>query len=93
MEETVGTGMGIVAGLLIAIVVGALVGWVASLLVKGSGSGLVKDVLIGIGGSIVASYLLPMIGVPLGESWFGAFAAAVIGAVLLLLLIKLIRRA
>ncbi len=51
------------------------------------------DVLVGIGGSIIASYLFPAIGIPLGTGIVGAFLAALIGAVLLLLIIKLIRRA
>lgn len=90
--ETVGAGMGVVAGLLIAIVVGAVVGWVASLIVKGAGSGFLTDVLVGIGGSIIASYLFPAIGVPIGGGFAGAFIAALIGAVLLLVIIKLIRK-
>ena len=91
--EAVGAGIGVVAGLRIAIVVGAVIGWLASLIVKGSGSGLLVDVLVGIGGSIIASYLFPAIGIPLGTGIVGAFLAALIGAVLLLLIIKLIRRA
>lgn len=91
--EALGAGIGVVAGLLIAIIVGAVIGWLASLIVKGSGSGLLVDVPVGIGGSIIASYLFPAIGIPLGTGIVGAFLAAVIGAVLLLLIIKLIRRA
>ena len=91
--EALGAGLGLVAGLLIAIVVGAVIGWVASLIVKGSGSGLLVDILVGIGGSIMASYLFPTIGIPLGKGAVGAFLAALIGAVVLLLIIKLIRRA
>ena len=91
--EALGAGIGVVAGFLIAIVVGAVIGWLASLIVKGSGSGLLVDVLVGIGGSIIASYLFPAIGIPSDTGIVGAFLAALIGAVLLLLIIKLIRRA
>ena len=80
-----------VAGLLV--VVGAVIGWLASLIVKGTGSGILVDILVGIGGSIVASVLFPAIGIPLGSGAVGAFLAALIGAVILLLIIKLIRRA
>ena len=90
--EAVGTGVGLVIGVLIAVVVGAVVGWVASLIVKGSGSGLLTDILVGIGGSILASFLLPAIGIQLGGGVIGSFIAAVIGAVILLLIIKLIRK-
>lgn len=92
-SEALGAGIGFVAGLLIAVVVGAVVGWLASLIVKGSGSGFPVDILVGIGGSIIASYLFPAIGLPLGAGAVGAFFAALIGAVFLLLIIKLIRRA
>ena len=74
------------------VVVGAVVGWVASLIVKGAGSGLLTDILVGIGGSILASFLLPAIGIQLGGGVIGSFIAAVIGAVILLLIIKLIRK-
>lgn len=89
--NAIGAGVGLVIGLLIAIVIGAVVGWLASLIVKGSGSGFWSDVLIGIGGSLIASVLLPAIGLNLG-SWVGSFFAALIGAVILLLIVKLVRR-
>ena len=91
--EALGTGLGLIAGLLIAVVVGAIVGWMASLIVKGSGSGLGRDILIGIGGSIIASYLFPAIGLNIGGGIVGALIAATLGAVILLVVIKLLRRA
>lgn len=90
--ETVGAGVGLVIGLLIAIVVGALVGWLGSLIVKGQGSGFWGDVLFGIGGSILAGRVLPLLGVPLA-GWVGSFVAALIGAVALILIVRLVRRA
>ena len=80
-------------GLLIAVVIGAIVGWVASLVVKGAGSGLGGDILIGIGGSLIASYLFPAIGLNIGSGIVGALVAATLGAVILLIVIKLLRRA
>jgi uncharacterized membrane protein YeaQ/YmgE (transglycosylase-associated protein family) len=85
--------MGGLIGLLIVVVVGALVGWVASLIVKGTGSGLLMDIVIGIAGAFLAGWLLPTIGVALPGGALGGFVAAVVGAVILLVLIKLIRRA
>lgn len=76
---------------LIPILIGALIGWIASLIAKGGGSGFIGNVLIGIGGSIVATYLLPAIGLPL-DGIFGGFVSAIIGAVLLLMVIGLIRK-
>jgi len=90
--EAVGAAMGGIIGLLIVIVVGAVVGWLASLIVKGSGSGLLMDVIFGIGGSFLAGYLLPMLGVSLGGAVHN-FNTAVIGAIVLILIFRLIRRA
>jgi uncharacterized membrane protein YeaQ/YmgE (transglycosylase-associated protein family) len=91
-SQAVGTGLGVLVGLVIMIVVGAIVGWLASLIVKGSGSGFWSDVLIGIGGSILAGFLLPLVGLNFGAGIVGALVPAVIGAVILLLILRLIRR-
>lgn len=90
--EAVGAGMGLVAGLLISIVVGAIIGWIASLIVKGSGSGLLVDILVGIGGSMLASFVLPALGISFGGSAIGGPIAAILGAVVLLLVVKFLRR-
>ncbi|MEM7073913.1 MAG: GlsB/YeaQ/YmgE family stress response membrane protein [Pseudomonadota bacterium] len=75
----------------IPILIGALVGWIASLIAKGGGSGFLGNALIGIGGSYVAFFILPGIGFSL-DGLFGTFVSAVIGAVLLLIVIGLIRK-
>ncbi len=90
--QAIGSGVGFLAGVAIMIVVGAVVGWLASLIVKGGGSGFWGDVLIGIGGSILAGFLLPLIGLNVGSGIVGALVPAVIGAVILLLILRLVRR-
>ncbi|WP_245626781.1 GlsB/YeaQ/YmgE family stress response membrane protein [Aestuariivita boseongensis] len=90
--QLVGAAIGGVIGLLILIIIGAIVGWLASLIVKGSGSGLWMDILIGIGGSILAGRVLPLMGVSLGSA-IGGFLAAIVGAVILILIVRLIRKA
>lgn len=90
-SEAVGSAVGGIIGLLIVIVVGAVVGWLASLIVKGSGSGFWGDVLFGIGGSLLAGYVLPLLGISLGGV-VGSLIAAVIGAVILILIVRLIRK-
>ncbi len=89
--QAVGAALGGIIGLIIIIITGALVGWLASLIVKGSGSGFWADVLIGIGGSIIAGYLLPLLGVSLGGA-AGSLIAAVIGAVILILIVRAVRK-
>lgn len=90
-DEAVGAGIGLVIALVLPIVIGAVVGWLASLVVKGSGSGFWGDVLIGIGGSIVASIILRATGITIGGA-FGSLIAMFLGAVLLLWIVKLIRK-
>jgi len=92
MESAVGTGAGLLIGILILAVFGGIVGWLAGLIVKGSGFGLLGDIIIGIVGANIAGWFFPAIGIPIADNIIGAVAAAVAGAVVLLLLIKLIRR-
>jgi uncharacterized membrane protein YeaQ/YmgE (transglycosylase-associated protein family) len=88
----VGAGVGLLIGLAIMIVVGAVVGWLAGLIVKGSGYGFWGDVLIGIGGSILAGFIFPLVGFEVGTSILASIIPAVIGAAILILIIRTIRR-
>ena len=89
--ETAGALMGGIIGLIIVVVIGAVVGWLASLIVKGSGSGFWGDVLYGIGGSILAGYVLPILGISLGGA-VGSLIAAIVGAVALILIVRTLRK-
>jgi uncharacterized membrane protein YeaQ/YmgE (transglycosylase-associated protein family) len=81
--------------LLIFIVVGIVAGWLAGVLVRGYGLGLVGNLVVGVIGAFLAGWLLPRLGVafvvvnPLVTS----IVYATIGAVVLLLLLGLVRRA
>ncbi|AXI44478.1 GlsB/YeaQ/YmgE family stress response membrane protein [Sulfitobacter sp. SK011] len=90
--RAVGAGVGLLIGLAIMILVGAVVGWLAGLIVKGSGYGFWGDVLIGIGGSILAGFIFPLVGFEVGTSILASIIPAVIGAAILLLIIRTIRR-
>jgi uncharacterized membrane protein YeaQ/YmgE (transglycosylase-associated protein family) len=81
------------SAILIWLVVGAIAGWLAGLLVRGAGFGLIGDIVVGIIGAFIAGWLLPRIGVHLGEGFVAAVIDAFIGAVILLLLLRLLRRA
>lgn len=78
--------------ILIWIIVGAIAGWLAGLVVRGSGFGLLGDIVVGIVGAFIAGWLFPRIGLHLGEGFVRAVLDAFIGAVILLLLIRLVRR-
>ena len=73
------------------IVVGGLVGWLANVVVHGTGIGVVPDVLIGIIGAVIGGIMLSLIG-DTGVVGFDGWSVAVafIGAVVLLLLLRLL---
>ncbi len=78
--------------LLIWLVVGAIAGWLAGVIVKGGGFGLIGDIVVGILGAFVGGWLLPQLGVHIGVGIVSVVASATLGAVVLLLVIRLIRR-
>ncbi len=78
--------------ILIWIVVGAIAGWLAGLVMRGAGFGLVGNILVGIIGAVVAGFLLPKIGIVIGGGFIAAIVNAFIGAVIVLLVIGLFRR-
>ncbi len=79
--------------LLIFLIIGGVAGWLASLIVRGAGFGLVGDIIVGVIGAVIAGYVLPAVGISIGGGIIGSIIHATIGAVILLLLIKLIKRA
>lgn len=80
--------------IIITLIVGAVAGWLAGLVVQGSGFGLIGDIIVGILGALLASFLFPFFGIALtfGGGILGAIVTAFIGAVILLLIVGLIRR-
>ena len=78
--------------LLAILIIGAVAGWLAGLIVKGYGFGLLGNIIIGIIGAFVGTWLLGRLGVSLGSGIAGAIINAVIGAVVILFVIGLFRR-
>ena len=60
--------MEMTAALLVAVIIGAVAGWLAGQLVQGTGFGLLGDILIGIFGALIASALFPILGLHGGDS-------------------------
>jgi uncharacterized membrane protein YeaQ/YmgE (transglycosylase-associated protein family) len=79
--------------LIILLVVGAIAGWLAGVIVKGYGFGLIGNIVVGIVGAVVAGWLLPRLGIAIGGGYIAWIINAVIGAVILLVIVGLIRRA
>ena len=82
-----------VESLLVFIIIGAIAGWLAGLIVKGYGFGLLGNIVVGIVGAFIAGWLFPALGVSLGSGIVAAIVHAVIGAVILLVLIRLVKSA
>jgi len=81
-----------VQALIIWLIVGAVAGWLAGMVVKGGGFGLIGDIVVGIVGAVIAGWLLPQIGIVIGGGLVGAVINAFIGAVILLVVLRLIKR-
>jgi uncharacterized membrane protein YeaQ/YmgE (transglycosylase-associated protein family) len=78
--------------IVIWLVIGAIAGWLACQLIRGGGYGLIGDIVVGIVGSVIAGYLLPRIGIHLGARFVRSVINALIGACLLLTVLRLVRR-
>ncbi len=73
------------------LLIGLAAGWIANLIVKGSGSGLLVNLIVGLIGGMLGGWVLSLIGwVPVGT--LGSLATAVIGAILLLWIASIVTR-
>lgn len=79
--------------IIVWLIIGAIAGWLAGVVMKGGGFGLVGDIIVGIVGAVIAGFLFPTLGISLGGGIIGAIIAAAIGAIILLAVIKLVKRA
>lgn len=79
--------------ILYVLLVGAIAGWLAGQLFRGFGFGIIGNIVVGILGGFVGYWLLPKIGVSFGMGVLGQILTAAIGAVVLLAVIGLFRRA
>lgn len=77
--------------LLIVLLVGVIAGWLAGQIMRGTGFGLIGDLIIGIIGAVIGSWLLPQLGIHLGVGMVAAIINATIGAMLLVFVLSLVR--
>ena len=82
-------------GFIVAIISGAIAGWLAGQIVKGEGMGTLVNIVVGIVGALIASWVFPALGMGSGEgsSFIGQILYSTIGAVILLVLLRLVSRA
>ncbi|MDG1022504.1 MAG: GlsB/YeaQ/YmgE family stress response membrane protein [Flavobacteriaceae bacterium] len=79
-------------GIIATIIIGAIAGWLGSLMYKGTSLGLLGNIIVGVVGSFVGNWLFGVLGIHLGEGWIGAILTGAIGAIVVLFLINLITK-
>lgn len=77
--------------IIIWLVIGGVAGWLAGLIVSGTGYGLLADILIGIVGAFIGGWLTTVFGVHVGSGFAPSLVVAVLGAVVLLIILRLAR--
>ena len=81
-----------ITDLIIFLVIGAVAGWLAGVIMKGGGYGLVGDIIVGVIGSLIGGWLFGLLGIAVG-GLIGSIIAAVVGAIILIAILRLIKRA
>lgn len=75
-----------------ALIIGGIAGWLAGLIMKGGGFGLLVDIIVGIVGGFIGGWLAQALHIHVGSGLISSLIVAVVGAVVLLFAIRLIRR-
>jgi uncharacterized membrane protein YeaQ/YmgE (transglycosylase-associated protein family) len=74
------------------IIVGLIAGWLAGVIMKGGGYGVIGDIVVGVVGALLGGWLFSTMGVSTGGGLLGAIIVALIGAIILIFLLRLIKR-
>jgi uncharacterized membrane protein YeaQ/YmgE (transglycosylase-associated protein family) len=79
-------------GLLYAILVGLIAGWLAGKVMKGGGYGVLMDIILGIAGGVIGRILFGLLGL---SSWnlLGSIIVSFVGAVLLIWIVRQFKKA
>jgi len=79
-------------GLLWFLIIGAIAGWLAGQFMKGSGYGLIGDIIVGVIGAFIGGWLFGRLGLWPGGGLLGSLIVAFVGAIILLFIVRLIKR-
>ena len=79
-------------GIVWFLLVGLIAGWLAGTLVRGGGFGLVGDIVVGVVGALIGGYLFGSAGIA-GGGLLGTILVATAGAVILIIILRVIKRA
>ncbi|MGN6315199.1 GlsB/YeaQ/YmgE family stress response membrane protein [Trinickia sp.] len=75
-----------------ALIIGGIAGWLAGLIMKGGGFGVLVDIIVGIVGGFIGGWLAQALHINVGNGLISSLIVAVVGAVILLFAIRLIKR-
>jgi uncharacterized membrane protein YeaQ/YmgE (transglycosylase-associated protein family) len=78
-------------GILVILFVGLVAGWLAGKIVRGTGFGIIGDIIVGVLGALIASLLFPKLGISIGTGLVREIIFSAIGAIILLLIVRLFR--
>lgn len=81
------------SSLIMMLLIGAIAGWLAGRFVKGHGFGMIGNIIVGIVGAFLAGLIFPALGFSVGGGMISAIVFSTLGAVILLFVIGLIKRA
>jgi len=79
--------------MLYSIIVGLIAGWLAGQVMKGGGYGVIVDILLGIAGAIFGSWVLRVLGIYTSGGLLPSILVAILGAVLLVVIVRALKRA
>ena len=74
------------------IIIGAIAGWIAGKIVKGSGSGILMNIVIGVIGALIGGFLLSFFLDTAGGGWWFTLFTAVLGSVILLWIVGMFQK-
>lgn len=80
-------------GILAWLIIGAIAGWLAGVLVKGGGFGVLVDIIVGIVGAFIGGWLAGILGIGVSGGMIASIVTATIGAIVLLVILRLVKRA
>ena len=81
-----------ITSLLIFLLIGAIAGWIAGSVMKGKGYGIIGNMVIGIIGAVIGGFIFGLLGISAG-GLIGSLITATVGAIALIFVIRLIKKA
>jgi uncharacterized membrane protein YeaQ/YmgE (transglycosylase-associated protein family) len=81
-----------ITALLIILAIGAVAGWLAGVIMKGGGFGLIADIIIGIVGAFIGGWIFGQLSISIGTGIINSIITATVGAIVLIAIIRVIKK-